>query len=123
MLPSLYCLSAVPVTGEDNPALIRVILTGNSIFCLVGFLDSDTETDVCFLSLTKVSMGQVITVQDHELLQWRLTQPIRPGLSSQKYFRSKSPILGFSSRPMKKSYRGFPERDRRMNAFKKKKTL
>ena len=43
-----------------------------------------------------------------ELISFKLTQPIRPGLSSQKYLRSKFPIRGLSSRPMKKSYSGFP---------------
>lgn len=46
----------------------------------------------------------------------KITQPINPGLSSQKYFKSKSPMRGLSSRPMKKSYRGFPLNDNKTNS-------
>ena len=46
------------------------------------------------------------------IISCELTQPIRPGLSSQKYLRSKFPMRGLSSLPMKKSYSGFPTESR-----------
>lgn len=54
--------------------------------------------------MTSSHLFEVICMKLNEVR----TQPMRPGRNSQKNFRSKLPIRGLSSWPMKKSYNTIP---------------